>query len=45
MQLYENLNGDSGVVSYETGPDFIWVQFIEGEPYLYTDEKCRARAC
>jgi hypothetical protein len=38
VQLYENFYGDSGVLSDETGPDFIRVQFIEGEPDLYTHE-------
>lgn len=36
MQPYRNLAGDSGVVSYETGPDFIRVEFTGGNSYLYT---------
>ena len=36
MQRYENRSGNSGVVAYETGPDFIQVQFVGGEIYLYT---------
>lgn len=35
MERYENLNGDSGVVAYEIGPDFIRVQFADGAVYLY----------
>lgn len=36
MTPYKNLGGDSNVVAYETGPDFIRVQFSRGEIYLYT---------
>lgn len=36
MEPYRNLGGDSGVVAYETGKDFIRVQFSDGAVYLYT---------
>ena len=36
MQPYKNLSGNSGVVAYELGPDFIQVQFSDGAVYLYT---------
>lgn len=36
MERYKNLGGDSGVVAYEIGPDFIRVQFSDGAIYLYT---------
>ena len=36
MERYKNLRGDSGVVAYENGPDFIKVQFGDGSAYLYT---------
>ena len=36
MQSYANRGGDSGVVGYETGTDFIRVQFHDGAIYLYT---------
>jgi hypothetical protein len=36
MERYKNLGGDSNVVAYENGPDFIRVQFSNGSVYLYT---------
>jgi hypothetical protein len=36
MEHYKNLGGDSGVVAYENGSDFISVQFSDGSVYLYT---------
>ncbi len=36
MERYRNLGGDSGVVAYEGGADFIRVQFADGTVYLYT---------
>jgi hypothetical protein len=36
MERYLNINGDSGVVAYEIGDDFIRVQFSDGSMYLYT---------
>jgi len=35
MKRYKNLSGDSGVLSYETGKDFIKVEFRDGDVYLY----------
>ena len=35
MEHYKNLGGDSGVVAYEIGSDFIKVQFRDGSLYLY----------
>lgn len=35
MRRYRNLSGDSGVVAYRTGPDFLLVQFVGGEVYEY----------
>lgn len=43
MERYKNLNGDSGVVSYEIGIDFIWVVFSDGARYLYTYARTGAR--
>ncbi len=37
MQPYKNLGGDSGILSYEIGPDSITVKFKDGWFYLYTD--------
>ncbi len=36
MEEYKNLAGDSGVVRYEIGVDFIRVQFSNNTIYLYT---------
>lgn len=36
MERYANLGGDSNVVGYEIGNDFIKVQFSDGSIYLYT---------
>jgi len=44
MEQYRNLAGDSGVVAYESGLDFIRVQFTSGETYLYTYESTGANA-
>ena len=38
MEPYGNLGGNSGIVAYESGPDFIRVQFSSGSVYLYTYE-------
>jgi hypothetical protein len=35
MHPYQNLSGDSGVVAYEIGKDFIKVEFVDGSTYLY----------
>ena len=36
MERYKNIDGDSGVAGYESGADFIRVQFSDGAVYLYT---------
>jgi hypothetical protein len=36
MQHYRDIDGDSGISAYETGDDFIRVQFKTGSVYLYT---------
>lgn len=36
MQHYRNVGGESGVVAYESGPDFLRVLFSDGSVYLYT---------
>ena len=36
MERYENIDGDSGVAGYESGADYIRVQFSDGSVYLYT---------
>lgn len=36
MRRYANLSGDSGVVAYDTGADFIDVQFVDGWIYRYS---------
>jgi uncharacterized glyoxalase superfamily protein PhnB len=38
MEKYKNLSENSGVESYEVGPGYIKVKFIDGHAYLYTDE-------
>ena len=38
MDIYRNINRDSGVVAYEGGADFIRVKFSNGAIYLYTDK-------
>lgn len=38
MERYKNLDGDSGVIAYETGPNYIRVQFSDRSIYLYTYE-------
>ena len=37
MERYRDINGDSGILAYETGPDFIRVQFKDNSVYLYTN--------
>jgi hypothetical protein len=37
MERYQNLSGDSGVQSYECGPDSIKVRFRDGPTYVYDD--------
>jgi len=36
MQKYGNLSGNSGIMAFETGADFIKVQFKDGDIYTYT---------
>ncbi len=36
MQPYANTNGDSGIVAYQLGDDYIKVQFQSGQWTLYT---------
>lgn len=36
MEIYKNLNGDSGVLQYEIGADFIKVKFQDYSTYTYT---------
>ena len=43
MERYRNLGGDSGVVAYEIGADFIRVQFSDGSIYLYTNASAGPR--
>lgn len=38
MKRYKNVSGDSGVVAYEIGADFIKVKFVDGGTYLYTND-------
>jgi hypothetical protein len=35
METYKNLSGTSGVSRYETGADYIIVEFGKGNTYLY----------
>lgn len=35
MHRYRDVRGDSGVVAYQPGPDFIKVQFKHGGTYVY----------
>jgi hypothetical protein len=37
MQQHIDINGDSGVATYEIGTDSITVQFKDGATYLYTN--------
>ena len=36
MERYRDVDGDSGVIGYETGSDYIRVQFSDNSVYLYT---------
>lgn len=38
MEKYLNLNGNSSVVGFDVGFDFIWVYFSNKTKYLYTDK-------
>jgi hypothetical protein len=35
MDQYRNLDGESGVTAYESGPDYIKVRFRNGATYVY----------
>ena len=35
MTRYRNLDGNSGVSYYESGPDFIRLKFLGGSTYVY----------
>jgi hypothetical protein len=37
MTTYRNLEGNSGILAYEIGSDYIDVQFKGGKVYRYTD--------
>lgn len=37
MQPYKNLSGKSGVVAYESGSDFIRVEFLDGKEIGHTN--------
>jgi len=39
MQHYKDLNNDSGILAYESGDDYIKVQFKDGAIYLYNYNK------
>jgi hypothetical protein len=39
MERYQNVNADSGVEAYETGPDWIKVRFRNGPTYVYDSVK------
>ena len=45
MQLYANVDGDSGVAAYECGPDSIAVEFTDGSCYEYTYGSCGVANC
>ena len=36
MKRYRNISGNSNVVSYEYGSDYITIQFCSGTPYTYS---------
>lgn len=37
MKRYGNLTGDSGVLAWEAGKDYIIIKFRGGDRYLYTN--------
>lgn len=44
MEKYRNLSADSGVTAYETGPDYILVQFSESfKIYRYSYRRAGKR--
>ena len=38
MTPYKNQRGNSGVIAYDSGPDYIDVQFRDGAVYRYSDQ-------
>ena len=36
MRRYKALSGDAGVVAYESGAEFIYLDFRDGRGYAYT---------
>lgn len=42
MENYKDMNGDSGVASFQGGADFIRVMFKDGWTYLYTNASAGA---
>lgn len=36
MEPYANYGGDSGIIAYDTGPDYIRVEFSDHSIYRYT---------
>jgi len=38
MEAYKNLNGNSGIESYEIGSDEITIRLTDGEIYVYTNQ-------
>ena len=39
MKRYKNLHGDSGVMAYELGDDYILVEFRNGMVYKYSHSR------
>lgn len=39
MELYKDIDGDSGVAAFEIGEGWIKVQFLKGGTYLYDSAK------
>ena len=46
MEPYKNLNGDSGIIDFEIGGDYIKVKFRDGKwtLYTYTDQSAGSTA-
>ncbi len=42
MEIYKNLDGDSGVEAFEIRPGEVVVRFFGGATYLYTEASCGA---
>ena len=42
MTKYKNLSGESGISAYESGEDYIRVEFRDQDVYLYTDKSAGA---